>query len=132
MTFETAGSSFGSARHLCARALVGVFPGLQRPGSQRRQLGLKDGDAAPRGGHELEGSLQRRAEGAVGLRALAEHGWQGGEQVLHQLQEGGETGGGSVKKKPSSGHQSKQEEMTSQRNRGGTSLLSFKFTIRLS
>lgn len=99
MSFETAGSSFCSAHHLCARALVGVFPGLQRSGSQRRQLGLKDGDAAPRGGHELEGSLQRRAEGAVGLRALAEHGWQGGQQVLHQLQDEGDTGGGSVKKK---------------------------------
>lgn len=62
--------------HLCAGALVGVFPRLQRPGPQRRQLGLKDGDAAPRGGHELVGSLQRRAQGAAGLGALAEHRWQ--------------------------------------------------------
>lgn len=75
--------------YLRARALVGVFPRLQRTGTQRRQLGLKHGDAASGGRHELEGGLKRRAEGAVGLSALAEHGWQRRQQVLHQLEEGG-------------------------------------------
>lgn len=74
--------------YLCARALVGVFPRLQCTGTQRRQLGLKHGDTAPGGRHELEGGLQRRAEGAVGLSALTEHGRQRRQQVLHQLQEG--------------------------------------------
>lgn len=121
-----------STHHLCAGALVGVFPRLQRTGSQRRKLGLKDGDAAPRGGHELEGGLQRRAEGAVGLGALAEHGWQGRQQVLHQLQQRGGTGEFQVRPHQESGHQNKPEQIKSQRNRGSTSLLSFKFTIRLS
>ena len=75
--------------YLRAWALVRVFPRLQCSGPQHRQLGLKNGDTTPSGRHELEGCLERRAEGTMGLSALAEHGWQRRQQVLHQLNEGG-------------------------------------------
>lgn len=111
--------------NLGARALVRVFPRLQLPGSQRRQLSLEHRDAAPGGGHQLEGGLQGGAEGAVGLPGLAEQGRQRRQQVLHQLQD---------REVMNENQRAARESVGEERHRGAasTSLLSFRFTIRLS
>lgn len=115
--------------HLGAGALVGVFPRLQRAGSQRRQLGLEHGDAPPRGRHELEGGLQRRAQRAVGLLAVAEHARQRRQQVLHQL---GREGGGDNERAVRRQEEDRSRLCAGKKQRLRTSLLSFRFTIRLS
>lgn len=70
---------------LGAGSLVGVLSRLQSPGPQCGQLGLEHGHAAARGGHELIGGLQCRAQGTVGLLRVGEHAGESIQQVLHQL-----------------------------------------------
>lgn len=73
------------APHLGRGPLVGVLPGLEGSNPQSGELALEDGHAAPRGGQQLEGGLQRRAQGTLGLHGLAEHLGQALQQILDQL-----------------------------------------------